>query len=187
MPDIASPEKADKCRRDTSGSGKFSPERICGHGIWRDLGSFKHANRRRQNVIQRTHQISGRDGRLSRKSCDLAQGVDSGVGASRTLRQDFFAGDSSNGRGQRALDGGRLGLDLPPREVRAVIGQDQFEIAHGDCLESYRRRPSSNCLANLYKALPGAGGCGCKIPGLARQLYYGIHFAPRDEKQGQRR
>ncbi len=90
------------------------------------------------------------------KGRDLAQGVYPRVGAPGTLGQDIFARYPFNGRSQCALDRGHPGLDLPSKELRAVVGQDQFEIAHDDCLESYRARSSSKPVVNLYKALPGA-------------------------------
>jgi hypothetical protein len=176
MPHISRQERRTNVATKNSVAVRLRSGRLPGMKVWRDVGSLEYAYRRRQNVIQRNHQIVGRDGRRSGKSCDLAQGMHPGIGASRTLRKNFLACYSSNGRGQGALDRGRLGLNLPSGEIRAVIGQDQFEIAHGDCLESYRRRPSSNSVANLYKALPGVDGCDCRIPMLA-QLYYGIHFA----------
>ena len=58
---------------------------------------FQHPDRRRQNVVQRLGEISRGDGRLRDKCHHLGEGVHSGVGASRALRQDLFAGDASNG------------------------------------------------------------------------------------------
>ena len=56
------------------------------------------------------------------------------VGAPGTLRQDLFAGDSSNSRGQRSLDGGGIRLYLPSQKVGAVVSENDFEIAHEERL-----------------------------------------------------
>src|SRR5207245_8407995 len=53
-----------------------------------------------------------------------------GIGPSRTLRQYFFAGNTSNSRGEPALDAGRLRLNLPTAEISPVVGQNEFEITH---------------------------------------------------------
>src|SRR4029077_12261751 len=117
-----------------------------------------------------------RDGRLRAEACDLAQGMHPRVGEAGTLGQDVFASDPSNGQRQCALDRGRPGLDLPPGELGAVIGQDQFEIAHDDCLESSRVRLSSNFLpifTKLYLAHR------TEASGLGKGVSYTISFKQR--------
>src|SRR3954447_24453646 len=182
MPHISRQERRTNVAAINSVAVRLRPGRLPGMEVRRDLGSFEYAYRCRQNVVQRDHQILGWDWRVSGKTCDLTKGMHPSIGASRALGQHFLACNASNGRDQRPLDGGRLGLNLPSGEIRAVISQDQFEIAHGDSLESYRDRPSSNSFANLYKPLPGVDGYDCRIPRVAR-LYYGIHFAPKGEEQ----
>ena len=50
----------------------------------------------------------------------------------------LFAGHPSNGQGQCALDGGSVRLHLPAGKLRAVIGQNQFEITHEDFIGAFR-------------------------------------------------
>ncbi len=92
---------------------------------------FEHADGGGQNIIQGLHQILSRNRRFERAGGYLAEGVDTGVGAPRTLRQDLFTGDSSNSRGQCALDGGGIGLHLPTCKVGAVISENDLKVAHG--------------------------------------------------------
>ena len=63
---------------------------------------------------------------------DLAEGVDADVGAACAVDEDFFLGDLAGGFGDGALDGRLAGLDLPAVEGGAVVGDGEFEVAHGD-------------------------------------------------------
>jgi hypothetical protein len=54
-----------------------------------------------------------------------------GIGATRALWQDSFAGYTSNSKGKDTLNRGCFRLNLPPGIVGAVVGQKQFEISHG--------------------------------------------------------
>src|SRR5277367_3549844 len=73
------------------------------------------------------------------------------VGAPGALGQNLFAGHSSNSRGQSALDCGGVRLNLPSGEFRAVIGQNDFEIAHGSRLGSFPRCRLSKYFARLQE------------------------------------
>ncbi len=55
--------------------------------------------------------------------------MDAGVGAARTLRESFFAGEVFESGHQCPLNGHSIGLDLPSGEVVAIVSQREFEIA----------------------------------------------------------
>jgi len=61
-----------------------------------DFACFEDPDGRRQNIVERFLKIFNRDRRAGRKRRHLCQGVDAGVGSSRALRQDIFAGKTSN-------------------------------------------------------------------------------------------
>jgi hypothetical protein len=93
--------------------------------------------------------------------------MDSGIGAARPLRQDIFPGQSSNGRGQCALDRGRLRLHLPAGKICAIVGHRQFEIAPHFVSESSAEIASSNSTFTkfylfLRRAVTGRGP-GCRL------------------------
>ena len=92
----------------------------------RRLGGLEHANARRQNIVESLHQILRRYRRFGGKRGHLGESVNPGVGAPGTLRQNLFAGHSSNSRGQCALDCGSIRLHLPSGKFRAVVGQNEF-------------------------------------------------------------
>ena len=61
---------------------------------------------------------------------DLAEGVDSGVGAAGAVDGDALLGDFLEGVFEGALDGGDFGLELPAVEVGAVVGDGEFDVLH---------------------------------------------------------
>ena len=73
--------------------------------------------------------------------------MDPGVGSAGTLGQYFFSRNPSNSQGEIALNGGRIGLDLPARKAGAVIGQYQLDITHAE-IESRAKNehPRLHCL-----------------------------------------
>ena len=77
-------------------------------------------------VRLRARQVLRRDGRPERKTGDLGQCVNAGIGAAGALGQGSFAGDAAECRLQFALNGRLAGLDLPAAEVGAVVGQSQL-------------------------------------------------------------
>src|SRR5712692_8429009 len=54
------------------------------------------------------------------------------VGPARALREYVFTGNASNSRGQSALDGRLVRLDLPTRKAGAIISQYQLDITHAE-------------------------------------------------------
>src|SRR5579872_914261 len=61
---------------------------------------------------------------------DLAQRMHAGVGAPRPVDANLFAADRFDGGFQRALHRGAVLLNLPARERRAVIFDDEFVAGH---------------------------------------------------------
>ena len=112
--------------------------------LGRNLAHLEHSNRRRQNVVQGFQKIFRWDRRPGRKRTHLCQCMHPGIGSPRPLRQDIFAGQSSNSRGECALDRRRVRLQLPAGEICAIVGQRQSEIAPHFCSESSVEIASSN-------------------------------------------
>src|SRR5215469_12517267 len=132
MPDIAGEKgRTDSAAIDAVAIG-FRARRLAGMEAGRDFVAGENPNRGRQNVIERKRQIRGWNHRIGGKRRHLFEGVHARIRPSRALRQYVFAGDSSNSRTERALNAGCIGLDLPATEVGAVVGQGQFQIAHGE-------------------------------------------------------
>ena len=150
------PGKADRCRRDTSGSDKSWPGPTCGREI-RPAPRPPQApgSAAGKTSFKATTRFPAGMGDWVVKVATWPRACTPASVRPEPWGRTFSPGHPSNGRGQCALDRGRLGLDLPSKELRAIVGQDQFEIAHDDCLESYRARSSSKPVANLYKALRG--------------------------------
>ena len=59
---------------------------------------------------------------------DLAEGVDTGIGASGAVETDRFFSDFPEGFFDEFLNGDAIGLDLPTGEGSAVIGDGEFEV-----------------------------------------------------------
>ncbi len=59
----------------------------------------------------------------------LCKSMNSRVGASRSLRQYIFAGQSFQAIGKGALHSWQIRLHLPSMEFGAVIGQSDFQVA----------------------------------------------------------
>ena len=64
---------------------RFRVSRLARVKFWRSSACLQHANGSRQNIVQRFDQIFRRDARSSRKSRDLGQRMDAGVGPPRAL------------------------------------------------------------------------------------------------------
>jgi hypothetical protein len=60
----------------------------------------------------------------------LTERMDTGVGAARAVNDDLLLRDLRGDFVQRALDRRHARLDLPAVEVRAVIGDGEFQGAH---------------------------------------------------------
>ena len=61
---------------------------------------------------------------------DLRLRMDAGVRAAGALHQHFFARQGFNSRGQHALHGQLVSLDLPAGEGPAVIFNDELVARH---------------------------------------------------------
>ncbi len=60
--------------------------------------------------------------------------MDTGVGATGTLRKDALADGAMDGVGEQALDGGQVGLNLPAAVRGSIVGEDELPVGHGDQL-----------------------------------------------------
>ena len=89
------------------------------------------ADARGQRAVERAVKVRGRDGRGEREAGHLRQRMDAGVGAPRPLGQHRLPGNVRNGLCQRALNRGKLRLDLPAVKGRAVVGKDGLPVLHG--------------------------------------------------------
>lgn len=130
------------------GAGGFAGVKFRGDGT-----GFKDADGGREEVVEGARPVFTGDGGGGREAGDLGKGMDAGVGAAGALGEYVFAGQASNGRSECALDGGAAGLDLPPGEVRAVVGKDQSEIGH----VLFRVLRASKIIGFVYRALPPTG------------------------------
>ncbi len=74
-------------------------------------------------------QVALRDWALQMHRRNLGEGVDSGVGPPRALRQDLFAGKPFEAIGQRSLHRRQSGLHLPAVKLGTVVRQSDFQIA----------------------------------------------------------
>lgn len=63
---------------------------------------------------------------------DLAEGMDPGIRASGAFNEDFFAKDFAEGELNGFLNRDTIILCLPPGIWAAIIGNGDFESAHGD-------------------------------------------------------
>jgi hypothetical protein len=76
-------------------------------------------------------------GAASGKEATWAEGVDAGVGAAGALREDALAGGAVDGVGERALDGGQAGLDLPSVVGGSVVGEGELPVLSWRCFGRY--------------------------------------------------
>ncbi len=112
----------------------FAQSAVAGvEGLWGGGSVFggEHADGWRERAVERAKEIGGWNGRGKGEAGDLAQGVDTCIRASRALRQDGLPGNPLKGGGERALNGGELGLYLPTTVGRAIVCEDEFPKLHG--------------------------------------------------------
>ena len=76
-------------------------------------------------------EVGSGDGRGDGEGGDLGQGVDASVGAAGALREDRFAGDAVDRLCEGALDGGKVGLNLPAVVGGSVVGENELPVRHG--------------------------------------------------------
>jgi hypothetical protein len=93
-----------------------------------------------------------------------------GVGAAGALRQNVFPGNSSNGCGQRALNGRACRLNLPPQKISAVISERQLDVAEQHVWSRFRAALHPTDL-RVYKHLPDLGG---RVSMLAERIRYTV-------------
>ena len=111
----------------------FGAGGVAGVEVVRHFFDRQHANGGGKPVIEHDAKVGGGNAARGLKGGDLREGVDSGIGASGTLREQTLRGETLNGVGERALNCGLAGLDLPSVEGGAVIGESEFESSwrHG--------------------------------------------------------
>ena len=96
MPDVADEEgRADRSATDAIAIG-LGLRRLARVEISGDLFHFENADGRREDIVEGFQKIFDRYGRSGRKRRDLCQSMDAGVRSPRSLRQDVFAGETSN-------------------------------------------------------------------------------------------
>src|SRR5439155_14815772 len=83
------------------GSVKPVPVRLCSRRFARmkprvNFRSLQHAHRSGQDIIQSFEPVPYRNRRFSLEGSHLCQGVHTGVGSARALRQDLFSSNPSN-------------------------------------------------------------------------------------------
>jgi len=100
---------------------------VCGSLFYRD-----DADAGGEDVIEGSLEVGGGDGRAERDGGYLADGVHTGVCATGALGENGFYGDVMEGLGEGALDGGEGGLNLPAVIRRAVVGDCELPVRHGD-------------------------------------------------------
>jgi len=76
-----------------------------------------------ERAVEGAEEVFGGDCGFQLEGCDLGEGMDAGVGAARTLREDGFAGQVAKRGRKGALNGREVGLDLPAVEGRAVVAE----------------------------------------------------------------
>ena len=90
------------------------------------------ADRGRDQGVQGALKFSGWESGLRFEMRYLPERVDACVGAAGALDENFFLGDLRSCFGESALDRWQAGLDLPAVEGSAVVGDCEFDVAHGD-------------------------------------------------------
>src|SRR3954451_22525539 len=104
------------------------------------------------------------------------------VGPARTLWQNLFCRDSSNGSGEGALHGYSIGLHLPSGKVSSVIGEDHFEIAHAAIFRVFFPAPiiegASGCSSNLSGRSMEWRKSACILVGYTKALPRNSGFDP---------
>ena len=108
----------------------FAQGAVAGVEVFGDGFDGEDADARGKSAIERAVKIVGRDGNSEGEGGDLSEGVDAGIGAARALREDRLAGDAMDCACEGSLDGGEIGLDLPPVVGSSVVGEGELPV-HG--------------------------------------------------------
>ena len=109
---------------------EFAASRVAGVELPGCLFERDNPNRFREQAVHRTEEITGGNGVGERERSNLAQRMNTGVGPSGALHIDRDAFDLGERVLQDALNGGAIRLDLPAVEVRAIVCESRFEMAH---------------------------------------------------------
>ena len=113
---------------------------MAGVEVWRNRLDGEDADAGREAAVEGAVEVGCGDGCSEGEGGDLGEGVDAGVGAAGALGEDAFAGDAVDGVGERALDGGQAGLDLPAVEGGAVVGEGELPVRHAYALDGNTSR-----------------------------------------------
>lgn len=93
------------------------------------------ADARRKSTVEGAVEVGGGDGNREREGGYLGEGVDAGVGAAGALGEDVFSGDVADYVGERALDGGQVGLNLPAVVGASIVAESYLPVRHEDALD----------------------------------------------------
>jgi len=132
----------------------------------------KYANVHWEVCIKRPQDYIRAEPGVCAEGSYLSEGMHSGIGAARALRQYFFAGEPSNRGGEGALDCRQSGLHLPAGKLGSVIREDHFEIAHQGSRVLQRRA----VIYMFYKVLRATS----QMP--SQHVSYTISLATRCER-----
>ena len=89
-----------------------------------------HADRRRQQRVQRALKFRRRQRGLRLEMRHLAQSVYARICAARALDEDLFLRDLASRVNDRALNRADSRLQLPAMEVRPVVRNGELDVAH---------------------------------------------------------
>ena len=131
MPHIAGQERRTNVRRGYIRVAiSFRPGRLPGMKFGRRLGRFKHPDRGRQNSFSAMTRFSGGMGDWVAKVATWPRACTPASVRPEPWGKTFSPVTRSMAEASVPWIVAAPGLDLPSGELRAVIGQDQFEIAH---------------------------------------------------------
>src|SRR5712692_4032373 len=110
--------------------------------------------------VQRTLEFTRRQRRLRSKAGHLTEGMHARVRAPRPMQLDVLLRKSTQHSDYLALNCGFVRLNLPPVELRAVVGDGQLEVAHAVRKDSRptARSAQIGCRASVRRRRPGKAG-----------------------------
>ena len=101
----------------------------------------QHPDRTGEERVEAAGELRRIEGGTGGKAGDLAKRVNAGVSPARARELDRLAEDARAGFPHESLHRRRVRLNLPAREVRAVVGEGQAQGAQGALSGSEARRP----------------------------------------------
>src|SRR5882757_2383346 len=90
----------------------------------------EHADTGWQGAVEGSMEIGGGDVAFEGKGGDLGERMDAGIGATRALGQNDFAGDVLDDLRQSSLDSSKSWLYLPAMKGRAIVGENCLPELH---------------------------------------------------------